>query len=286
MKKKKIIIGCFLMSVFTVAMTYCVIGNNNKETDKSQVANCETKSIWTEIEPMEKSYVSCVEDKDMDIRENLEETDYVFRGKIKDCKDYEIEWTDEKGEKWGPFNKSVLSVEIIEDYYGESPVSGNSINVYYPYSSTMEFSNSFVIGEDKEYVFVTKALDDEFIKNRNENNKDDKFEQEKYADVYISNAEYDLMVVEGDKVAVQNDYFIWDDNAMGQTESTDSISKDLVTDNEFTDEESDVSNDENNDWFIVLDKDYFKDAFCKILNNNNLFPNMEEINKIHEELGW
>lgn len=112
----------------------------------------------------------------------------------------QTEIADEKGEAWGPYTSSVLEVRVSSDYQGKSPASEDTLRVYYPYGLNELRDTEVLLKEGQEYVFVTNALDDDFVARREKENPDDKFYQERYADVYISGASYSVLPVVEDKV--------------------------------------------------------------------------------------
>lgn len=216
-------------------------------------------SNWKEISNDKKvTYAKCDGIVEFDSKKVADEMDYVFSGKVIDYKEYEIGWTDEKGEDWGPFTSTVIDVEVEDEYQGKKPVDGNVIRVYYPYSIKTIFPGSFVIKKNERYVFITKYLDKEFINTRNLEAPEDHFEQEKHADVYISNPCYDVMDVEKNIVILHNKYL----NEENKQKVEESQIKDL--------DSSKISEKKliKDGWFVAIEKENLKKSIRSFIKNN------------------
>jgi hypothetical protein len=215
-------------------------------------------TLWREVPIEDKKYVASGTFMDFDLHEIIADADYIFSGKVVDRREYEVEWIDDYGELWGPFSSSVIEVKINEGYYGQSPVEGDCIKIYYPYSLSAVFDGSFIIQDGSDYVFITNALDEEFVQRRNSEAPDDRFEQEKYADVYISNTCYSLLLVEGDTVIMHHDFFNRNSEVMQRTKSSDSVRSDKMASLELV----------KTGWFIALDISSFDLAFKGLLRDS------------------
>lgn len=264
-----VVLACFVM---TVGSLDNVVDKNNKSEIVTSVNQKESAAVWKEVPIEEGKYVAQASLNSYDLKETISEADYVFSGTITNRKEFEVQWTDENGEIMGPYLKSVVEVKINKEYYGESPVSGDSIRVYYPYSLSTDFEGSFSLEEQQEYIFVTENFDEEFIERRKMETPESKYEHEKYADVYISSACYDLLPVDNGEVCMYHDYFYWDDNVMKKTISGEAIRKEDIVDSELID----------SGWFIVLEEQEFNREFDKLFKNSNELPNAEELEKIHK----
>ena len=240
-------------AIFTIALMLSVsaCGRNNSSQDVS-LSNWKSVPIADEktlvngaVEPFDLSKVTGV-------------ADYVFSGTVVGMNEYEVEWIDESGEQWGPFTKTVLEVKIVKEYYGEAPVQGETILVYYPFSLSMPLRDFFSIDDGCEYVFISQKFDDEFIESREKNSPEDRFEAEKNADVFISDGCYSLLPVINDKVVMHEEFFINEKEVYNQRED-DEMSK---KSNGMSAGEEDVSvEQEEKEDVIVLDKDVFDEAF-------------------------
>ena len=215
-------------------------------------------STWKEIPIQEGAFRSTASFLGFDLREVITNADYVFSGKVISRKEYEVSWTDKDGKQWGPYEKSIVEVEIKHDYYGQSPVEGNIIKVYYPYSLSTAYRNSVLIREQGEYVFVTRALDEKFVERKKKEAPLDGAEEEKYADVYIENPRNRLFPIEKENVLVYRDYFNWNDDVMKK------VKPDVETDK--------ISYGKADPWFLVLSKQDFDSAFSLLFENPEALP--------------
>lgn len=164
------------------------------------------ESIWTEVPIIDESYAISATYENFDLEQFTDRTDFVFRGRVIDRKEYSVQWIDENEEIWGPYPSSVIDVQIIEEYYGNNPVAGETIQIYCPLPLSAVISDSFQIKKDHEYIFMTEYLDDDFIKERNLNCPDDKFEQEKHADVYVPNLKDNVISILNNNAVISTDF--------------------------------------------------------------------------------
>jgi len=241
---------------------------------QSNSAFSNSTTVWTEKEISDATYHVKGTTKKFDLKETINEADYVFSGTIVDREEYEVEWTDENNEHWGPFPSSIIKVKVNKEYHGKSPVNSDIIKVYYPYSLSMIFEGSFLIKDDCEYVFVTRTLDNEFVKKRDKENPDDKFEQEKYADVYISDSSYNLMAIDDGNVFAHYDYFFWDAVASKKIKNSNTLKTDMISSETLI----------NNNWFVGLERNDFDESFSKLFKNYEKLPNADELMKLHKEI--
>jgi hypothetical protein len=260
MKKKPIVFAAMLMVLFVfIGFAGCKSNSaNQSENDSAET------STWTEIPVNDDAYNRVDHAKEaFDLRKVITDADYVFSGKIIDIKEYNVQWRDDKGELWGPFPSCVLEVMVTKEYYGESPVTGNILKIYYPYSSMNVFGDSAIIKKECDYVFISEAFDNEFLANKS---PDDKFGQEKHADMYISDAYYRLLPIENEMVFAFCEFFNYNEEVMKQTLPVGSMTTDqiglLPT----------VS-----DQYIALSIENFDKAFSKLFENPNVLPNAEDL---------
>lgn len=181
----------------------------------------------------------------------INETDLVFSGTVIDRKEYNIKWIDENGENWGPYRNSIIEVKVNDVYYGQT--DKETIKIYYPESLTTLQSGAFLIKDDQEYIFRANAFDDDYYAKK-ANNPFDRFEQEKYADIYITNSRDGIMPVINDVVSVYNGFFENDENAFSKA-----LSKDEVTDSI-----PDEANKAN--WFMFFRKDDVTELLRELFN--------------------
>lgn len=267
MKKKKIV-------VLFISLMLVIVGTVTAKYKYNSITSVPINtSVWKKTEIKDEAYIANGSIEKFDLNETITESDYVFSGTVINREEYEVKWTDENGEDWGPFPSSIIEVKVNKEYYGTSPIKGNVIKVYYPYSFSTIFKNSFLIEDNSDYVFITRVLDEEFVKQKENNNPEDKFEQEKYADVYITNTYSNLLVIENDTVFMYNEFFSENKDIMNKT-----ISKELaVTDKTIS------SDDNENDWFIALDETDFNKAFSDLFKSQEELTNTSDFSKLQED---
>lgn len=220
-------------------------------------------STWKEVPIQEGKFGSTASFLGFDLRETITNSDYVFSGKVLSRKEYEVSWTSEKGNLWGPYKSSIIEVEVTQEYYGQSPVEGNTIKIYYPDSLSVEFEDVVWMKDQGEYVFITQALDEEFVQRRNKESSDDGSRPEKYADVYIGRY-YNTAVIDNGTVFTHRGYFDWNKDIMKKVKpnaKTDKIPARLI----------------ERGAYIALDKQDFDEAFNQILENPETLPTVETI---------
>ena len=194
----------------------------------------------------------------INLKKVITEADYVFSGTVIGHKEYEVSCTDENGKQSVPQKSSIIEVEVNHDYYGQSPVKGNTIKIYSP-SSICASDNSVLVKEQGEYVFVTQALDDEYVERRNKQNPADRAGEEHYADVYVSGAYYRIFPIDNEMVFPYYQYFSWNDDIMNKVKS-----------NAETDKINSLAMKE--DWYLALNKQDFDDAFNQLFKNPEILP--------------
>lgn len=113
---------------------------------------------------------------------------------------------------------------------------------------------AFQIKDSGEYIFITRALDEQFVKEKEEKSPDDKFEQEKHADVYISNSRDNIISISDNSVAVYHEFFN-NDNKYAK----EAIEKEYIEPNNVL-----TSDLINSDEFLFFDKSDFDNAFSEV----------------------
>ena len=199
----------------------------------------------------------------LDPQRIITNADYIFSGTVTSRKEYEIFWTDKDGKQRGPYEGAIIEVKVNHDYYGQSPVEGNTIKIYYPDSLSAEFEDVVWIKDQGEYVFITQALDEEFVQRRNKESSDDGSRPEKYADVYIGRY-YNTAVIDNGTVFTHRGYFDWNKDIMKKVKpnaKTDKIPARLT----------------ERGAYIALDKQDFDKAFNQILENPETLPTVKNI---------
>jgi len=156
---------------------------------------------------------------------------YVFSGTVIDRKEYEVSWTDENGEQWGPFPRSIIEVRVTKEYHGESPVKGDIIRVLYTQSLSETFSDSIRIMDNSEYVFVNCwRLDDKyFAYDAQINPNHGKDVSLSKADVIMGGTWNSVFAFDNGKVILYHGYVSYDARAMEEVLPSDSVMTDKLT---------------------------------------------------------
>lgn len=175
-----------------------------------------SRTTWTEIEKQTDGKVASGLYGPFDQDKIVDETDLVFSGTVLGWKEYKVEWTDEQGEKWGPYPSSVIEVRINEVYVGSC--DNDTIKVYYGMYPSQQSNGNFPVTEGAELIFMANAFDDDYF-DALSRNPNDRFEQYKYADVYIGGLRYNVMSVNDDVVLAYSGYF--SDNAAAASKALD-----------------------------------------------------------------
>lgn len=235
-----------------------------KEIASDYIAAAATTSntIWTEIPINEGTHKVAFTYAEFDVNELIAKTDYVFSGTVIDRKEYEVQWVDENGESWGPFPSSVIEIQISKEYFGELPVDGNTIRVYYPNSLSAIVDGTFQIKDNCEYIFITRALDEQFVQERAEKSPYDRFEQEKYADVYIPNLRDNVIHVAENNVSVYYELFASNTSYISEAITKESVTSDSVLTPDLI----------NGGEFLFFKKNDFEDMLSKLFESRNNLP--------------
>jgi hypothetical protein len=257
--------------VLSLAISCAVMGFAGCADKKSEstVSAASTTSTWTEVPISNELIKTEVEMKDFDLKEIITNADYVFSGTIVDMHEYEVAWTDDNGEHWGPFPSSVLEVKVNHEYYGESPVNNTTLNVYYHSSLSEIYHGAFILKENGEYLFLSQAFDEEFVANKN---PDDKYQQEKYADVYFPSSDYCLMAIEDEDIFMNRNFFINNQEVMGKAKSPDAVTTDKLESHDSLE----------SGYHIALSLGDFNEAFPKLFENPETLPDAEELKNLRE----
>lgn len=273
-RKKTVILSLVSLILVIGCLGFFITVHNNDifPTNSLEQSNDDGLAIWRETPINDGAYLAHGDVIEFDLRKTIKEADYVFSGTVVSRKEYEVEWTDENGEHWGPFLKSIIEVKVGKEYYGNSPVDGNIIKVYYPYGLSMVFEDSFLIEDSSEYIFVTQALDKEFTDLRAKTSPEDKFGQERYADVYISNSHSNLLSISDNTVFMYREYFSWDEKIMKQTKEGSAVTTDKILSAELLE----------NNYFIALSRNDFDNAFAKLFDNSVKLPTADELKSLRE----
>ena len=142
--------------------------------------------------------------KSFDLDRIINEADLVFSGTITDRKEYEVSWTDDNGENWGPFGNSVIEVTVNEVYYGQT--DRETLKIYFPYRFRQAGNGIFGLNDDQEYIFIANAFDDDYFAHLAESPLD-RTEPYKHADMYINGIRDNTMPIINGMVLPYMDFF-------------------------------------------------------------------------------
>ncbi len=134
----------------------------------------------------------------------------IFKGKIVNIEEYKLSWMDKNGGKWGPYSRTILTVETSKIYHGKIPTKSKNIKILYANSMSHVFDNSVKIELNKEYVFANCWIIDECYIDYIKSNNPISYENDvslQYADVIIGGAWNSMMPVENDSITVYHKYF-------------------------------------------------------------------------------
>jgi hypothetical protein len=266
--KKAIISLCAVLLVSTT-----LISCSNKSNDSS---NKSSTTLWIE-KPMEAVEAGQVTANatllPFDLKKVITEADYVFQGTIVNRKEFAVSWNDTNGEAWGPFVSSVIEVKVKKEFYGTSPVSGGTIRVSYPFSLSDVFENSVYLKDNGEYIFISKALDKEYVDYVKKYAPDDKFESEKYADVYIGNSWDRVFPIEQGKVICYNEYFSYNDT----------LTKSIVPYQEITTDKLATPQLLESGYFIAFNESNFEKAFTELFKTPEHLPSAADMDRMQTE---
>lgn len=185
---------------------------------------------------------------------------YVFSGTVQDIKLYEVSWTDEKGEEWGPFTRTILSVKIKKEYTGSATSENGIVRVLTTEVLSAEREDTVKINIGDTYVFVNCwSLDDKYFGYISENDpisyeNDISLQQ---ADVIMGGAWNSVFPVENNTVMVYHEYFENNTDVLQKKLSASSINSD-----KFVSSDS-ILNDE----YIILNVTDFEKSFSALLDD-------------------
>ena len=208
-------------------------------------------TTWEEVEPSKLTKQVSETYKPFELENVINETDLVFKGTVIGSNEYDVQWIDENGENWGPYRNSIIEVEVNDVYYGQT--DKDKIKIYYPKSISTLYTGAFLIRDGQEYIFIANVFDEDFYAKK-ANNPDDRFEQDKYSDVYITNSRDAVMPVINDTVSVFNGYFNNNEDALPKAIAKEEVINDIPT-------EANKAN-----WFLYFSKDDLAELLEELFN--------------------
>ena len=168
----------------------------------------------------------------LDISKIAAETDLAFSGTVLDIEEYTVHAMTADGFIHGPFKADVLEVKVNEVYAGET--DKEILKIYYPSSVSFHYSNSIQISKYNEYIFFASAFDDDFYENE-QISPDARFDQEKYADMYITSTHSKVMPVKNGIVSINKEYFADNENTLSKALDKQGIIDSIPSETKETD---------------------------------------------------
>lgn len=190
---------------------------------------------------------------------------FFFKGKVVDIKSYEVSWTDENNEVWGPFLRNIISVQL-EDVYTDSVLTGKKtirVLTTEPLNFVNDKSVEIKIGES--FVFLNCwALDDKYFNQVSQQSQSGKIYDTslQMADVIIGRRWNSIFPIVNDSVLIYNEYF---------SNVTDISKNALLSTNSNFDEFINSKSDFIEDYIVVNMSDFEKsiDNLIKTANKTN-----------------
>ena len=185
------------------------VQNVTSPTDTSVVSPLTTDSNSTssiKVEKMDSTKIQVIGQgilMDFDMKEQVRETDVLFKGRIEEYQEYKITGTfnDEPME----MEESVMTVEVSKVYYGKLPVKGTKVRVHCGWQNSALMTDTFAMRKGTEYIFFAGLYDAEMMQ-KIKDNPADISEAYKRADVYIGNNFYCLFPIENGYVIGVKDF--------------------------------------------------------------------------------
>ena len=185
-------------------------------------------------------------------RRTIKESNYIFRGKVLDCKEYRVTWPKEE-DMWTLYI-SILKVEVLEVYLGDSFKQGDVIKVECadPFKEILSvFPQITKQGNSGEFIFLSTALDKEYLQEIVAMEWSGWTWEGKYADVLILSTFQNTFPVKDKIVFPYRDFFSCDKDVLDKTVS--------------------------DDYSLALNKDDFDLAFKKLIENPDELPDADEL---------
>jgi len=266
-----------VVALIFIASMFIFIGCSGGNLAEHPVLKKPPNSSWDELPIFDRSTVSPTPTQNLrtkfDLRaiikgegsDNYIFNTYVFSGKVIYLKEYSVSWTDENGEKWGPFPRAVMEVAVNREYFGKSPVEGNVIKILSTSSLSWVLNNSVQIKESGEYVFVNCWVLDEVYDNYDViyNPAAVNADLSSYADVIIGGAWNSMFPIKEDNVVLYHGYFEHDEEAKSKILPYDAINATDILTNPHSLETGD---------FVAMKMDDFEEAFLRLFENPDSLP--------------
>jgi hypothetical protein len=207
-RAKAITIRKILVAVLTTVMVVSAVGCMKPTAiEQSNLGQQSSSSsiVWKEVESTEITHLSA-SIVEFDMHQQMATTDFVFRGRILSHQNYEVSWTEEDGSSWGPYEKSVLEVQVVDIYLGKLPVEKDVLRVYYSFSTDTILEGAFALKDGREYVFFGRFFGESHLQENLRGTPYYKDELEKVADIYFGDTFHDALPIENNMIVANVEF--------------------------------------------------------------------------------
>ncbi len=186
----------------------------------------------------------------------------VLAGKIKRIHTYDVSWKNELSEEEGPFEESLLTVEITK-VFGNHQYKSGTINILYPYPLAIEEADAATLNEGQEYVFTNCwSIDDAYSAYCDKQDPAGNWEKDPMlskADAVSGAVWCSIYPIENETVFIYRDYFADMPDVLAQAQPASEIKSRSMPN----------LSEAHNDTIIALQYDVFENAFIQLLERYN-----------------
>lgn len=182
----------------------------------------------------------------------------VFVGIIKTIRTYDISWKNDLSEEEGPFEESLLTVEITRTYGTHLP-KDKTITILYPYPLATEEADAATLMEGQEYVFTNCwNIDEAYAAYCNKLDPSGSWGKDPMlskADVVSGAVWCSIYPIENETVLIYRDYFADMPDVIAQAQPAREIQSTAMP----------RLSEAHKDAIIALRYDVFENAFIQLL---------------------
>ena len=200
-----VVLVVFSLLVFGCMPSQAVNQPGGLNTEQAVESDSDSSVVWKEVELTSGLQLSSLRPP-FNLESHLEESDFIFKGKIVSHVSYELSWTDRDGNDFEGKAATVMTVQVLEAYLGSPSVESNQLKLYFSRHFTDYASGTFVLEDGREYVFFVSAFGERFLEESLIGTPYYKDEIEKYADMYIAGNARHTLPIENGRVAANIEY--------------------------------------------------------------------------------
>ncbi len=182
----------------------------------------------------------------------------VFAGMIKTIRTYDVSWKNDLSEEEGPFEESLLTVEITRTYGTHLP-KDDTVTVLYAYPLAAQEADAAALMEGQEYVFTNCWNIDEayaaYCSKQDPSGSWKKDPMLSKADVVSGAVWCSIYPIENETVLIYHDYFAEMPDVIAQAQPARDIKSTAMP----------RLNETHEDVIIALRYDVFENAFIRLL---------------------